>query len=735
MSQDYNEAVQHPPANFSDPELSLCTVVTNPHGIPLPCSGNFADVYEMRGPGERRWAVKCFTRYVAGLGQRYEAISRHLQKTQLPFAVPFKYLDQGIRVRDQWYPVLKMQWVEGLLLNEFVRRYADRPDRLSALLRLWSRLAETLRAARIAHGDLQHGNLLLVPSAANNAVSAKLIDYDGIYVPALAGCPSGELGHPNYQHPQRQGPESYGLELDRFSLLLVATALVCLQTGGRRLWDKYDSGDNLLFRASDLQTPTRSGLFAELLKLPNPLARKLVGLLIDALRGRLEEVPLLQEVLPEQVTAGEAPRPPAPPAQRAKPATPEWVADVGEEGVPTPQSPLRSTRSAPSRNRHNRAARVWALSSIALLGLGAVVALAFLFGRSSPTEPRRVAGAPTRPLPTAMPPTTATPATDPIPITTAKPPPRTEPPAPGTNLPPPPTRSPPPPPPTTPTPPPPATTTPPPPPKTEKPPATKAVVPLTAETSVAVLRRALNEEELARQETAADLLAKRGAAAAEAVPDLTHLLKESRGVVARRNAAIALGAIGAASRPAVPALAAALRAGVPVEVRQGAAEALGRLGYPCNEEAVPALVAALEKDDDLLVRSFCVFAVQAIPDLNRLRLRKILTAVIEETSPTTILVRWNAARLLAYRLRDDAPDRAIDLLLDLLQNKTVKVFLGSEAAAGGDARFMAADALGQLGKKGKNRRDVVDALKAAVADPDPQLSKSASAALKALGLP
>ena len=44
-------------------------------------------------------------------------MSRHLQQARLPFAVDFQYLEQGIRIHGQWYPILKMRWVEGLLLN------------------------------------------------------------------------------------------------------------------------------------------------------------------------------------------------------------------------------------------------------------------------------------------------------------------------------------------------------------------------------------------------------------------------------------------------------------------------------------------------------------------------------------------------------------------------------------------------------------------------------------------
>jgi hypothetical protein len=269
LSQDYNEAVQDPALNFADPDLCAGQAATNALGLPMPCSGNFADVYHLHGPGGD-FAVKCFTREVAGLRDRYAEVSRHLQQARLPFAVEFRYLEQGIRVHGAWYPALKMHWVEGVLLNAFVRQHLDRPATLEALGDLWAKMAWRLRRAAVAHGDLQHGNVLMVPGAGTRSLALKLIDYDGMWVTALAGQPSGEAGHPNYQHPQRLREGTYGPEVDRFALLVVDVALRCLRVGGRELWDRYDNGDNLLFRAADFGDPHHSPLFAELLKLPDP---------------------------------------------------------------------------------------------------------------------------------------------------------------------------------------------------------------------------------------------------------------------------------------------------------------------------------------------------------------------------------------------------------------------------------------------------------------------------------
>src|SRR5206468_3286835 len=112
QSQDYNEAIQTPKSSFADPELRGGEAVTNALGIPMPRSGNFADVYEFHGASASKWAIKCFTREVPGLQERYSVINKYLAQANLPFTVNFDYLGRGIRIRGDCYPVLKMQWIE-----------------------------------------------------------------------------------------------------------------------------------------------------------------------------------------------------------------------------------------------------------------------------------------------------------------------------------------------------------------------------------------------------------------------------------------------------------------------------------------------------------------------------------------------------------------------------------------------------------------------------------------------
>ncbi len=300
LSQDFNEAVQNPATAFGDPDLKGGVVGTNPMGVPIPRSGNYADVYQITAANGQKWAVKCFTRPTsAGLDARYAAVSEHLHNANLPFTVGFSYLPQGIRVRGQWYPIVKMQWVDGYPINAFVRDNLNRSTILENMLSLWVRLCRRLRETGMAHCDIQHGNVLLVPAEGKgNSLGLKLVDYDGMFVPALANQPSGEAGHPSFQHPERIATGAYSPDLDRFPHLVVATALRGLLVGGKALWDKFDTGDNLLFTEKDFKNPGQSKVFKELWETGDPFTVGLVGHLALACTKPLHQTPWLDQLMP-----------------------------------------------------------------------------------------------------------------------------------------------------------------------------------------------------------------------------------------------------------------------------------------------------------------------------------------------------------------------------------------------------------------------------------------------------
>jgi WD40 repeat protein len=297
-SQDYNEAVQDP-ASFTDPSLKGGEVVLNALGLPVPRSGNFADVYQFKGGDGKMWALKCFTRKVPGLRERYAKIDEHLNKAKLPFAVGFKFFQEGIQVKGEKFPLLKMEWVEGFTLNEFVAQNLAKPHYLHALMQMWTKLTARLRDANIAHADLQHGNVLLVPGATPQKLGLKLIDYDGMWVPALSEFHSGEVGHPNFQHPLRLKEKLYNGDVDRFPHLVIAAGLRATLIGGEPIWERFDNEDNLLFKEADLRDPANSKVFKALWELNDPVLRTLVGHLALSSKQPLRKTPWLDDVLLE----------------------------------------------------------------------------------------------------------------------------------------------------------------------------------------------------------------------------------------------------------------------------------------------------------------------------------------------------------------------------------------------------------------------------------------------------
>ena len=169
----------------------------------------------------------------------------------MPGLVGFAYEAQGIRVKGQWYPIVKMDWVEGQTLHTYIGQHVSDADALRRLAAQWRDLMRDLRAGGIAHADLQHGNALVTPKG-----ELRLVDYDGMFVSAFAGQPSHELGHPNYQHPQRRSAD-YDANLDNFAALVIYVSLVAL-TYEPDLWAQFHTGENLIFSASDFKAPQKS---------------------------------------------------------------------------------------------------------------------------------------------------------------------------------------------------------------------------------------------------------------------------------------------------------------------------------------------------------------------------------------------------------------------------------------------------------------------------------------------
>lgn len=251
--QDFAEDIQSPLSSFSDPDLANSIPELNSFGLPTVVSGAFASVFKLSN-GSANFAVRCFNEKPTDQHERYQAISRFILQDDLSYTVDFHYLAEGINHNGSHYPILKMTWIEGVPLDSYLRRSLHDRSRLERLRVEFRIMLAQLRKNGIAHGDLQHGNILVEQD------SVFLVDYDGMYVPELQGRQSNELGHRNYQHPNRQA-HHFGPYLDNFSAWLIDTTLLCL-IEDPSLWENFSAGDEcLLFRQSDLVDPSNSPLF------------------------------------------------------------------------------------------------------------------------------------------------------------------------------------------------------------------------------------------------------------------------------------------------------------------------------------------------------------------------------------------------------------------------------------------------------------------------------------------
>jgi Protein kinase domain len=241
---DYSGAVQNAEAAFAVPQLAGAEFVTMPPlGMPAVASGQNAVVFQAVGP-TGSIAVRCFTTPCAAGRRRYQALERRLAAEPLPAMAHARWLDDAVEIDGTCWPIVTMEWVDGRQLQDWVGANLRDPDSLRLMAREWIRLCRQLRSGAIAHGDLQHGNVLV--DAGNRL---RLIDFDGVWIPELADAPPTEVGHPNYQHPSRTANGDWGWSVDWFSALVILTSLQAI-AADPGIWEHHN-GENLIFRESD----------------------------------------------------------------------------------------------------------------------------------------------------------------------------------------------------------------------------------------------------------------------------------------------------------------------------------------------------------------------------------------------------------------------------------------------------------------------------------------------------
>ena len=194
-------------------------------------------------------AVKCFLKEQEGRAESYQLIAQELAYTSSSFLTPFRYLDKELFVEsqstnDEEFPVVLMDWVEGETLDRYIQSHLADPNALRLLAFQFSRLASWLLSQPFAHGDLKPDNILVRSDG-----TLTLVDYDGMFVPAMEGTAARELGSPDFRHPLRTA-ERFNEHIDDFPLAVILLSLKALSLSPS-LWNTYGASDRLLFSDAD----------------------------------------------------------------------------------------------------------------------------------------------------------------------------------------------------------------------------------------------------------------------------------------------------------------------------------------------------------------------------------------------------------------------------------------------------------------------------------------------------
>src|SRR3989442_4445123 len=246
---------------------------------------------------------------------------------------PKAFADPGLKA----VTLGKMQWAEGSLLPPHSEKDLGYRAFLATLRAKWVTLVRHLEGAQVAHGDFQHGNILV------RGGSIQLVDYDGMWVPALRGRHATEIGHRAYQHPERS-EQDYGQEIDRFSALVIYLSLAALEMDVT-LWERFHTGDNLIFVREDFQQSGRSAIWQQLRRIGSRGVDHLAAAVAALVQQHPMKVGNLDSVLknpasyparskvPTSIPASTPAQRAAPkPARVPTPAVPSWMKKSGYRG-------------------------------------------------------------------------------------------------------------------------------------------------------------------------------------------------------------------------------------------------------------------------------------------------------------------------------------------------------------------------------------------------------------------
>jgi len=300
--QDIITAIKNLDLFLRIPELKGAKPRLNNNGSPFAFAGGFNMVFQLVH-NTKKWAFRVWHVPMGENKDRYVAISKYLTNSKLPYFADFIYDENGLLVNGELTDTIRMEWLDGILLKDYIEKHLNDKAKLESLANDFLEMTKTLREAKISHGDLQEGNILVDDSG-----KIRLVDYDSICIPEIEGQKELVTGLKGYQHPSRFKNSKASLKADYFSELIIYISILGIASKPE-LWDKYQVKDTqyLLFSETDFENIETSKIYSDL-KGTSSLIDSLLTILKEYLLSSnyLDLKPFTEYLLPPEILSFQA---------------------------------------------------------------------------------------------------------------------------------------------------------------------------------------------------------------------------------------------------------------------------------------------------------------------------------------------------------------------------------------------------------------------------------------------
>ena len=260
LISEYLAAIREAKDNLDT--LSHLVPVLDKYGEPYRSSGAFAVVFKMKDEQTGKcYALKCFTEEQEGRAEAYRQIAEEFEFVDSSYITSVKYLEKELFVdsncEDEEFPVLLMDWIEGETMETYIAANYTDTHAMAMLCYRFCKMAAWLRSQSFAHGDIKPDNIMVRPDG-----TLTLVDYDGMFVPAMKGQKSPTIGTKDFSHPLRT-IDDFDETIDDFALASIALSLKAISLNPSLL-QTYGASDRLLFSAADYIDLSKSNTFTAL---------------------------------------------------------------------------------------------------------------------------------------------------------------------------------------------------------------------------------------------------------------------------------------------------------------------------------------------------------------------------------------------------------------------------------------------------------------------------------------